>query len=84
MTPEKLNQRLPNSFHVPVYVYLTVPLAAFAVPLEMALRGCPGQISFVLMLLPTVMAAFDGGIRSTTITALAWAIGLSGAAWFAH
>jgi diguanylate cyclase (GGDEF)-like protein len=84
VTPEKLNQPMTTQFHVPVYVYLTIPLAVLAAPLEMALRGCPGQIGFVLMLLPTVMAAFDGGIRSTTITAVAGMLGLCGAAWFAH
>jgi diguanylate cyclase (GGDEF)-like protein len=84
VTPEKLNQPRTTQFHVPVFVYLTIPLAVLAAPLEMALRGCPGQIGFVLMLLPTLMAAFDGGIRSTTFTAAAGAIGLCGAAWFAH
>lgn len=84
MTPEKLDQPLVHQFHVPVYVYLTLPLAVLTVPLEMALPGCPGQIGFVLMLLPTVMGAFDGGFRSSTITGVAGAMGLTGAAWFAH
>jgi len=84
VTPEKLEQPLTAQLHLPVYVYLTIPLAALAVPLEMAVPGCPGQIGFILMLLPTVMAAFDGGVRSTTITGIAGALGIAGAAWFAH
>jgi diguanylate cyclase (GGDEF)-like protein len=83
VTPEKLNQPLSRGIHVPVYVYLTVPLAALSVPLEVALPQCPGQIGFVLMLLPALMAAFDGGFRAGLITSLAGAVSLVVAAWCA-
>jgi diguanylate cyclase (GGDEF)-like protein len=84
VTLDRFNQPLTPQLHLPAYVYLTIPLAVLAAPLELALRGCPGQIGFVLMLVPTVMAAFDGGVRSTLITGLAGAVGLSGAAWLAQ
>jgi hypothetical protein len=81
--PENLNQPLLREFQVPVYLYLTLPLAVLATPLEMAMPGCAGQIGFVLMLLPTLMAAFDGGYRSGFVTGLAGALCLVSAAWFA-
>jgi diguanylate cyclase (GGDEF)-like protein len=81
--PEKLNQPLCRAIQIPVYVYLTIPLAVLAVPLEVALPQCPGQIGFVLMLLPTIMAAFDGGFRSGVITGAAGGISLVASAWFA-
>ncbi len=82
MTPEKLNQPLPGQFHVPAYVYLTIPLALLAIPLEMTLPRFPGQIGFILMLLPALMAAFEGGFRPALVAGLAGALGLAGAAWF--
>jgi diguanylate cyclase (GGDEF)-like protein len=83
VTPEKLNQPLGRGIHLPVYVYLTVPLAVLSVPLEVALPQSPGQIGFVLMLLPTLMASFDGGFRSGLLTGIGGAISLVLGAWFA-
>lgn len=83
MTIENLNKPAPRGLHVPVYVYLTIPLAVLSVPLEVALPQCPGQIGFVLMFLPTIMAVFDSGFRAGLLTAVAGAINLTAAAWFA-
>ncbi len=84
MQPDELPKLATREFHVPVYLYLTVPLAVLAAPLEMALTSCPGQMGFVLMLLPTLMAAFDGGYRSGFLTGLVGAVCLCLAAWFAN
>ncbi len=63
---------------------MTLPLAVLAMPLEMALPLCPGHMTFVLMLLPTVMAAIDGGFRPGLATAVAGAVGTVAATWVAH
>ena len=84
MGSESLKQPVWHSLQVPVYFFLTVPLAVLAAPLEVMRAGCPGQIGFGLMLPLALMAAFDGGLRSGLITGLAGALGLVGSAWFAQ
>jgi diguanylate cyclase (GGDEF)-like protein len=73
-----------RSFHLSIYFAMTVPLAVLAVPLEMALPLFPGHMTFVLMLLPTVMAAIDGGFRPGLATAVAGAVGTAAATWVAQ
>jgi diguanylate cyclase (GGDEF)-like protein len=63
---------------------LTVALGVLATPLELALPTCPGQIGFVLMLIPTFMAAFDGGHRSGFFTGLTGSVCICLAAWIAN
>ena len=82
--PDQTDQPLSRSFQVPIYLYLTVPLAVIAAPLEMMRPGCPGQICFSLMLPLALLAAFDGGLRSSLVTGLAGSLGLVGATWFAQ
>jgi diguanylate cyclase (GGDEF)-like protein len=63
---------------------MTIPLAVLAMPLEKALPLCPGHMTFVLMLLPTIMAAIDGGFRSGLVTGAAGAVGTAAATWIAQ
>ncbi|MBI3465458.1 MAG: sensor domain-containing diguanylate cyclase [Planctomycetes bacterium] len=84
MIPEQLNQPAWRHLQVPIYLFLTVPLAVIAAPLEVMRAGCPGLIGFGLMLPVTLLAAFDGGLRSGLATGLAATLGLVGSAWFAQ
>ncbi len=71
--------QLASQPRVPVYVYLAVPISVLVGCWQSLLPEVPGRIA--LMMIPVLMAAVEGGLRSGFLTGLFSALSYTLTAW---